>query len=247
MKVLYKALGVVALLVLIHPVDSQAQIFDKLRKKAEDMILGKEEKKEEEPSETTSSNNKTKVKGKKLAPPDVQTAIDNANASLEAKNYSALRNEIKEALTGVELEIGYQILENMPTTLDGGQLTYSEDQDEVVSNGIGFIGLVIARNYQDNVRDVKASIVNNSTMLAFYNGYLTGSYSSDDGEYKTITIQGMKGVITFDNDNKYELGVPLGQGSIFMLTCFNCADENVLISAANEFDLNNIKMLLGEQ
>jgi hypothetical protein len=252
MKALCKMLALLMVFSIATPTSSSAQIFQKLKKKAKEMILGEDEKEEstvDTPSSPRNSNGK-KVKGKKLAPPDVQTLLSNASTSLDAKNYSALRYEIKQAMVGVELEIGYQILESMPKAIDNGNMPYIENGDEVVSTGAGFIGLAIGRQYEDDVRNINARIVNNSTMLAFYNGFLTGSTynsSSNEVEHKPVTIQGMKGAIHFNGDNKYELGVPLGQSSIFLLECYNCADENVLMSNANQFDLADFKVKLGEQ
>ena len=252
MKALCKVLALLMVISMAVPTSSSAQIFQRLKKKATEMILGEDEKEQSAPetSSSTKYSNGKKVKGKKLSPPDVQTLLSNASTSLDAKNYSALRYEIKQAMLGVELEIGYQILESMPKSIDNEKIMYIENADEVISTGAGFIGLAIGRQYEDDVRNINARIVNNSAMLTFYNGFLTGSTyhsSSNEVEHKAVTIQGMKGAIHFNGDNKYELGVPLGQSSIFLLDCYNCTDENVLMSIANQFNLLDFKVKLGEQ
>ena len=249
-----KNTGIVCLLVFLmaSPVfhTAEAQILKKprisLKKKGKKIlrdILGEDE------DENDSSNNDPKGpnrKGKKLSAPDVNLHMDNAEEALDAGNYSLAREEARQAILGVEIQLGNQILEEMPTHVQG--MEYEKNQDELYSTGAGFIGLLIARQFEGGKKNFSAKIVNNSTLMTFYSGAIQGNYSQGDEEgQKAVVVQGMKGIIRFDGDNHYELGVPLGQTSLFLLDCYNFEDETEVMGAANEFELAKYKSILGEQ
>ena len=246
--------GLVCLLVIFLTLPAyqttQAQILKKprisLKKKGKKIlkdILGDDEE-EEVPTNDPKGPNR---KGKKLSPPDVDLHINNAEDALEAGNYSLARQEARQAILGVEIQLGNQVLEAMPTQVLN--MDYRPNQDELYSTGAGFVGLIIARKYQGGDQYASASIVNNSTLMTFYTSALgQGTYSQTQEEgTKPVVVQGMKGLLRFDGDNQYELGIPIGQVSLFMLECNNFEDEAEVLKAANEFDLATYKSILGEQ
>jgi hypothetical protein len=209
-----------------------------------DKVFGEEEEESSGNDPSTMSGNPQK--GKKLTPPDVNEHLDNAVASLNTQQYSATRYEIQQALMGIELEIGYKVLELLPQEVNG--MSYEPENDQVVSNGAGFVGLAIGREYPGRDKSIGAGVFNNSTLMAFYSGLLTNSnYSSNQGDHKAVTVQGFRGALTFDGNSKYELGIPIGQETLFLLTCNGFADENEVLNAANQYPLEKIKELLGEQ
>jgi hypothetical protein len=209
-----------------------------------DKVFGNDE--EETSSDESSTMSGNPQKGKKLTPPDVNEHLDNAVASLNNQQFSTTRYEIQQALLGIELEIGYEVLELLPKEVNG--MAYEPENDQVVSNGAGFVGLAIGRDYPGNNKSLSAGVFNNSTLMAFYSGLLTNSnYSSNQGDHKAVTVQGFRGAITFDGNSKYELGIPIGQETLFLLTCNGFADENEVLDAANRYPLEKIKDLLGEQ
>ncbi len=222
------------------PASSHAQVLRKLKEKAVDKILGTEkETPKENPTSTTTS------KGKKLTPPDVNMHLTEATAAVNNQNYNGAKFNIQQAITGVELEIGYAILESAPTSVNGAAYVPAEDQ--VASTGIGFVGLTIGRKYQGNKKEVNFGVVNNSALVGAYGMMLNNAnYSSSEGEQKAISLDGNRGIIKYENGN-YELGVPLGTNSIFILNCKGFEDENEVMAAARLFNVNEIKKLLGEQ
>lgn len=237
-----------------YPNEAQAQ-FKKLKdkmKKAGKKVLGTDKKEESSNTQTgnnsdgTNTNQGGKVQGKKLAPPDVDENLDNASAALKNQRYSDMRLAIKQAMRGIEIKQGLEILDNSPKSVAGAN--YIEAEDQVVSTGIGFAGLMIGRQYEGNNKKIRMQIANNSALLANYNAILTnGNYASSDGEYKTTMVQGFRAAIRFDGDNTYSLGVPLGQSTIFVLDMDNVADEAEVKSIAGNFNLQQIKDILGEQ
>lgn len=187
-------------------------------------------------SQSASSGN---VKGKKLTPPKVTDHLNNANSAISSNQLSNARFEVKEAMRGVELEIGYGILDAMPKTVSG--IGSNPDEDVVYSTGIGFVGLVIKRYYGERL---EAIIGDNSMMGASYSMMLNSSYASNDGNQKNVVVQDNRGVITFDGNNTYKLGVPLAQSSIFIVECKQFGGEEDLMDAANDFNLADFIELL---
>ena len=243
--------------------DAEAQLMKKLKKKAGKGLLkelGVEDEQEESEdvvnpntnsaNRSSSSNNQnTRGGGLKIAPPDVMDNIADARASLETQSYSQVRFSIQEAMRGVELEIGEQILNTFPESVSG--LGYDADQDQIVSSGVGFVGLNIGRNYSGGDQGLEVLVNNNSVMVSSVNMYMTsGTYSqsgqSDGTQYKRTTVQGNKGLIQYSDHSGYQLSVPLGQSTLFILKCVNFDSEDDVVSASDKFDLARIKSLLGE-
>lgn len=211
----------------------------RLEKKIVDKMLGEDESDTNAPAE--SSENTSTTKGKKLTPPSVTDNLSNALTALEASQYANARYDIKEATRGVELEIGYQILEAMPTQVSG--LAYEADEDGVVSTGIGFVGLVISRTYQKGSRQITATVGNNSALGA-YGMMLSGNYATNDDNQKSVTVQGNRGTLFFDGGNEYRLGIPFAQSSAFVLECDGFGDEAEVMAAMEAFQLSTFEALL---
>lgn len=223
----------------------QAQILKKLKEKAEQVMGTNQDDKKVEESNTTDNQDNTGQKGKKLTPPDVKLLLTDAGTAAKEQRYADAKFNIQQALAGVELEIGYAILESLPQNISS--MKYAPDEDQVTSSGAGFIGLMIGRNYKGGKKSINAGIVNNSMLAAAYGTMLSGStYNSNDQSQKPITVDGNRGVLKYD-DGDYELGIPLGQSSVFTLQCRGFADENEVLNVAKQFKINNIKKLLGEQ
>ena len=64
---------------------------------------------------------------------------------------------------------------------------------------------------------------------------------------KQTKVKSYKAVITYDESKGYTLLVPLGQSSLIVWECVNFATEQDVMNAANAFDIDGIKKMLGEQ
>lgn len=240
-------------LLLVAQIPTQAQILNKLKKKAEEKLLGKdkeEENKQNNPSTPNNPSNSGTVQGKKLVPPNVNNHLDNASAAIKTTNpnrYSTTRFELKQAIMGIELEIGHEILKSMPTSVNG--LNYQPDNDEVASTGIGFAGFGVSRFYENNNKSLKAGILNNAAMIVSYNALLGSSvgYNSNQSGHKVVTVQGNRSVLEFDGSNTYKLVVPFGQSSFFYGEFENFSDENEVLNAVNNFKISDYMTLLDEK
>ncbi len=251
MKLLQRFTCICLLACLVFIPNAEAQIWKKIKKKGKEMIDNSVKKEETKttigtPGNPSNTDNNSSVQGKKLTPPDVNQHINGAETAWQSNQYSNARYEIKQALLGIEIELGYKILDAMPKSVDG--INFKEEQDQVVSTGIGFVGLAVGREYPSDNKTIEAGVYNNSGMLASYNVILTSpNYTSNDGSSKSIMVQGNRAVIRFDGDNGYEIGVPLGQSSVFILKADGYGDENQVTALTNSFDLAKIKSYLGEQ
>jgi hypothetical protein len=250
-------------LLISCPVYSQG-FLKKIQNKAEDEAvkkLFKEDSKKDKPSNSTSDpsdsdaqkNSKSGIQnteGEALSktPPDVKNSIKSARTSYEAKNYTEARYSVREAILGVELEIGQNILKGLPDKADG--MPKEGKEDIVNSTGVGFAGLTIQRVYRSETKELTVSVMNNATMLMGINMYLNNpSYSSNDPDnnVKQIQFNEYRGLLQFDKSSGYTLSVPFGQNSLFVVKGVNYKNENDLIAAAKLFDLEKIKTELGEK
>ena len=236
MKKIIIVFSLLGLLFAYQSVDAQIIKKPKLKKpkidlkkeggKILDKVLNKEENTaptpQRNPNETTttaSNSNKTTI-----AAPNVSTHLTNASASSTTTNYSTTRFEIQQAIIGVEIEIGKEVLASMPTSIQG--MPYSPDQDEVISSGIGFIGLAMGRIYKGNDKWLKVAIMNNSMLHASYGGVLSNTgYAEGDETLKSVMVQGHKGYLSTKDEYGYELAILLGTSTVVLFESRNLSTE----------------------
>ncbi len=251
--------------ILWYPVSSNAQLLKKLKEKANNALEKTIDKKVEDKTgvntgdnnnSNSSSNNSsrpTNTKGaglKNTEPPDVVAAIDDAGKSFDGKSYSDARYAVQQALIGIELQLGRQMLKSLPLTVDG--LTADTAQDKVVSTQWGWNNLTIQRIYSDGKdKQMTLTIGNNLLYSGLVNAYFNNAYAmqanDNDQKAKQVKVQGNKALITFDADQGYSLIVPVGQSSMVVWEDVNFANEDEVMSAANKFSIEDIKKSLGEK
>lgn len=182
-------------------------------------------------------------------PPDVNQNLADAETSYKAGSYGEARYAVQQAMLGVEMEIGQKVLKSMPEKVSS--LPFLSEEDQVTSTGYGWAGLTIARVYRTDDKELKATVANNSAWMSAVNMYLAnGGYSQQTGgqqNWKQTKVKGYKAIIEYDEDTGYKLSVPLGQTSLVVWEGINFANEQEMMSAANAFDLDGIKKMLGEK
>ncbi|HJP64266.1 MAG TPA: hypothetical protein VJ844_12545, partial [Mucilaginibacter sp.] len=65
--------------------------------------------------------------------------------------------------------------------------------------------------------------------------------------FKQVRVKGNKAIIQYEDSKGYTLIVSLGQSSMIVWECINFANEQEVMTAANTFDIDGIKKMLGEQ
>jgi hypothetical protein len=198
-----------------------------------------------------SGNNPSNTTGGGLisTPPDVKQNLADAEASYKTKSYGEARYAVQQAMLGVEMEIGNNILKSLPETVSA--LPTEKAADQVTSTGYGWAGLTIHREYIKDDKQLRVTIANNSAWMGAYNMYLsnTGYAQTTGGEqqFKQIKVKGHKGIIEYSEASGYKISVAVGQSSLIIWEGVNFATEPEMTKAAEAFDIDAIKKQLGEQ
>lgn len=254
--ILFGFLAAILLQAGVSDLHGQGRLLRKLQEEAEkkaiEEIFGKEKEEENrraEEAEGSSSARNRRGSGISQQVPDVNLHITEARESYSASRYSAAKSALRQALWGVELEMGQQLLASLPETVSG--LGVQQDEDRVSSTGIGFVGLVIERVYAGSGdMELRLSVGNDSGLfglarIAAAGGMYTNS--TDQANQKQIRFQEHNAYIQYDDYDGYMLSVPFGQSSIFLLQGVNFDTEDAFMAAASQFNLQTIKQKLGDQ
>ena len=183
-----------------------------------------------------------------VEPPDVKQNIADAEMSFKSGKYSEARYAIKQAMLGVEMEIGQNVMKSLPEKVAG--LPKVAEADQVTSMGAGWVGLTIHREYQTDDKQLRTDIANNSAWMSSYNAYMANANYASTGtqqNWKQTKVKGYKGIIEYNEGSGYKLTVPIGQSSLIVWEGVNFANEKEMMDAANAFDIDGIKKILGEK
>ncbi len=242
-----------ALSLLCFGYASQAQFLKKLKDKVNSEVTSPAPDNSSN-SSSGSSGKPTNTKGGGLTnttPPDVNQQIADAEKSQAAGNYSDARYSIQQALMSVELQIGKEVLTSLPASVSG--LQKDTTQNKVMSTQWGWNNLTIQSVYKKNDQQLTITLGNNSMYSGFIDLYFNNSMymqANSDGtkqNVKQTKVKENKAVITYDDSKGYTLLMPLGQSSLIVWECINFASEQDVMTAANTFDIDGIKKMLGEQ
>ena len=117
----------------------------------------------------------------------------------------------------------------------------------------GWNNLTIQSVYKKDDQEMTVTIGNNSVYSGFVDLYFNNSMytqTNSDGNKQNVKqtkVKSYKAVISYDDSKGYTLLVPLGQSSLIVWECINFASEQDVMNAANAFDIDGIKKMLGEQ
>lgn len=244
--------GFVLLLCFCFVQSTHAQLLKKLKDKA-NQVLNKKATDTVASTVATEAGLPTNKTGGGLTntpPPDVNEQMTEAEQAYTASKYSDARFAIQQALIGVEIQLGKEIMKSLPDAITN--LPKDTTEDKIVSNQWGLSNLTIQRVYEDGKdKRLTTTIGNNPAYAGIANIYFSNMYvqsnGSDQQNVKQVKVKGNKAIIQYDDSKGYTLMVPLGQTSLIVLECINFASEADVMAAANSFDIDNIKRMLGEQ
>ena len=248
----------IVLTISVVSIHVQAQFLKKLKDKVNSAVsktatssTGQSDQSNSGNSSSPGSPSNTKGGGlTNTTPPDVNQQIADAKQSQAAGNYSDARYSIQQALMGIELQIGKEILLSLPATVSGLQKDTVENK--VMSTRWGWNNLTIQSVYKKADQQMTVTIGNNGVYSGFVNMYFNSAYmqtssNGKDENVKQTKVKSYKALITYDKSKGYTLLVPLGQSSLIAWECINFATEQDVMNAANAFDIDGIKKMLGEQ
>lgn len=202
---------------------------------------------------STSGNSSGKPQNKTGAglistPPDIESNLTSSETAFKANKYSESRFALQQAILGVELRIGQEILKLMPDEVNG--LPKVPEKDKVASSGWGWNGLMINREYQKGDKYLGVAVQDFSYLGPMWGMYFNGGMTQQENneqKMKNIMVKGNKGVISYDANKGYTVVVMLTQGSALAWEGVNYASEQEMLDAVNKFDIDKIKGLLGEK
>ncbi len=183
-------------------------------------------------------------------PPDVKAQMAEAESAHAAKNYSDARYSLQQALMGVEIQLGRQILKSLPASVDA--LNVDTAHDIVMSTQWGWNNLSIQRVWKNKADKQLTITVGNAGVYAglaalyFTNAGMMEANNAKQN-FKQVRVKGNKAIIQYEDSKGYTLIVSLGQSSMIVWECINFASEQEVMDTANTFDINGIKKMLGEQ
>ena len=247
-----------ALILVSMPTHSNAQLLKKLKDKVNKAIAPSTTTTAntgtDETSATTDANGKPTNKGggglKNTPPPDVNEQISDAEKAHLATQYSDARYSLQQALIGIEIQLGREMLKSLPDPVAG--LAKDTTQDKVVSAQWGWSNLTIQRVYTDKKdKQLTVTIGNNGLYSGFVTMYFNNAYgvqaNADNQNMNQVKVKGNKAIIQYYDSKGYTLIVPIGQASMIVWEAINFADETEVMNAANAFDIDGIKKQMGEQ
>ena len=265
MKKLICFLCLIAGLSLSNSITAQGflkKIKDKVVNKTIDKAIdGEVEKKTGVPSESpqNGNNNNNNSSGKpsnkggggltNTEPPDVKIQMTEAETAHGAKNYSDARYSLQQALMGVEIQLGRQILKSLPPSV--ASVPADTLQDKVMSTQWGWNNLSIQRVYRKDDKQLTITIGNNSLYSGMVHIYFANAgmmeANADKQNFKQVRVKGNKAIIQYDDSKGYTLMMQMGQTSLIVWECINFANEQEVMKAADSFDIDGIKKMMGEQ
>jgi len=236
----------------VHTASAQS-LLKKLKNKVSDAVNSSVDKKTDNSSTTTSSSGKPVNKGggglSNTPPPDVKAEMADAESAHAAKKYSDSRYALQQALMGVEIQLGNQILKSLPATADG--LDADMTKDVVMSTQWGWSNLSIQRVWKKSDKQLTMTIGNAGLYAGLAAMYFTNATmvesSNNKQNFKQTRVKGNKAIIQYEDSTGYTLIVSLGQSSMIVWECINFANEQEVMNTANSFDIDGIKKMLGEQ
>ncbi|MEO6454804.1 MAG: hypothetical protein ABIN97_12060 [Ginsengibacter sp.] len=235
------------------------KIKDKVNKAVEKTATKEVEKEAgitpDQQTDNNSSNSSGKPSNKgggglsNTEPPDVKAQMAEAETAHGAKNYSDARYSLQQALMGIEIQLGRQILKSLPKTIVA--LPADTLQDKVMSTQWGWSNLSIQRAYKEGDKQLTITIGNAGMYAGLANMYFANANmmeaSGSKQNFKQVKVKGNKAIIQYEDSKGYTLIASLGQTSMIVWECINFANEQEVMTAANIFDIDGIKKMLGEQ
>lgn len=239
------------------------KLKDKVEKKAEEVLDKKVTDKTGTTNVPANNNTNTNLPGttkngrpinksgeglKNSTVPDVVQQITDADLAFNKQQFGEARFSVQQALLGVELQIGNQLLQSLPAEIVG--LPKDSTEDRVMSVRYGWANLTIQRVYQKDNKQLSVLIGNNAIYagaLDMYVGFASTQSNGETQNTKQIRIKGNKAIIQFEEREGYTILMQMGTGGMITWKGINFTTEKDIMDAVQQFDIDMIKKTMGEQ
>jgi hypothetical protein len=177
---------------------------------------------------------------------EVEKNLSNARAAYNSGDLEGARFALQQAMYELDLAVGREILKLLPRSL--GNLNSSDTDDVVGSANMGFVGLHLSRNY-NNDQDQRAElqIIADSPLLAGINAILAMPVIGRDPNQKRIRVDGYRGLLqrseSSDGNISWDMQIPFGS-SLLSVSFKDIAEENTVMDMANAIPIQQIARLL---
>jgi hypothetical protein len=236
--------------------EASAQSFLQKMKNKVNSLTGNNTTPANKSTTANSTGNPTNTTGGGLTntpPPDVLTNISTAEKLGSDSNYSNARYALQQALMGVEIQLGKKILLSLPGSVDG--LNKDTSKNVVMSTQFGWSNMTIETAYDNGSNKQMTVMVGNMPMYAgIVSMYANNSTyiqannaNQNQNQIQQVQVKGNRALISYDKNQGYSLIVELGQGGMIVWACVNFATEDEVMNAANSFDIDGIKKIMGVQ
>lgn len=178
---------------------------------------------------------------------DFSKNLSQAQVAYAGGNLSDSRFAMEQMLRELDVAIGKDILQLLPSKMEGLQANVKDDNVTGSGAGVG-MGLFIHRSYGANPKTATLDIINNSPLLGGLQALLAIPFlaNSADKNQKAVKVQGYKGIL-YKHENAdsgksdYELQVPL-QNTLFTFKVGNSTETEIL-KLVNTVPLEKIAMM----
>ena len=177
---------------------------------------------------------------------DISSTLSSAKTSYTSGSLDDARFALEQSLQQIDQAIGEEILKILPTDLS--EISYQEQEDNVVGTNMGFAGLFVNRYYGvHGEQNANIEIIGDSPLMASVNAILAMPtiLTGGDSNQKRIKIDGYKSLIEKEtNENGveiYKVQIPANS----TLISFNCEgfSESQAISMAGTIPVSEIVRL----
>ncbi len=177
---------------------------------------------------------------------DFNKYLATARTAYSAGKLEDSRFAMEQMMQELDMTIGREVLKLLPAKMDA--LEQNSAADNVIGT-VGFLGVMIHRDYGKNDKKAEIDIITNSPLIASINTILAIPFvgNSKDGTQKRVKIEGYKGLLqknidTQTNKVTYELQIPFNSTLLTFKT--TDADENQVMKMASQIPISEIAKML---
>lgn len=183
---------------------------------------------------------------KNVSAQEVEQRLNEAQSAYQGGDLEAARFALQQAMNEVDLAIGREVLQLLPSKM--GDIGYDESDDQVGSAAMGFAGLYVNRTYKaDENTSVNVQIIADSPLLAGINTILSLPFLGSDSNQKRIRVGNYRSLLEKNEGSEgmvsYDIQVPFGS-SLLTLNYQGINDENTVVDMANSLPVDQISKLL---